>query len=220
MRIDRLITMILLALGLVSCSEETKRELAASVLEVTGMESVRNVPAEESLIVLTVEASQDWTLTRQECDWASYSRVNGDAGTPAEVSVRISASTSETARRTGFSIQSGDAVRRFTIIQAAWEKPAEQKPDNSDTHRDGYEFFADDFSWIAATWDEAYPKYGWVSVKSDGVRNNEYPVQNVEAPKPRPTRSVTPMTPAATPRRRDLSNLANPPRLATSGHRP
>lgn len=183
MRIDRLITMILLALGLVSCSEETKRELAASVLEVTGMESVRNVPAEESLIVLTVEASQDWTLTRQECDWASYSRVNGDAGTPAEVSVRISASTSETARRAGFSIQSGDAVRRFTIIQAAWEKPAEPKPDNSDTHRDGYEFFADDFSWIAATWDEAYPKYGWVSVKSDGVRNNEYPVQNVEAAK-------------------------------------
>lgn len=183
MKTNRFTAAVLLAFALASCSEDMKLETVESTLEVSGIESVRNVSVSGERIEMTVVSNHDWELVAQDCDWIAFSAASGQVGSDAGIVVSVSPNTVEKARRTGFSVSAGDAVRRFTIIQAAYEKPAEPKPDDVDGHREGYVFFSDDFSWIAATWDDAYPKYGWVSVKIDGSKNNEYPIQNVEAAK-------------------------------------
>lgn len=149
-----------------------------AVINLTGSES-NFINCEAQDLDFKVNSNYDWTITATDLDWAAITPVSGAKGEDVSVKVSVSANADTQQRSGNFTITAQNAVKTVTITQAAFVP----EPEKYDTHSAGFVFFSDDFAWVASTWDMTYPKYGWISAKTDGSHNNEYTVNSVSAAK-------------------------------------
>lgn len=148
-------------------------------LTVTGIEKKTEVDCQERELKFTVLSNCIWSIDVKNLTFIELSPTSGVPGETVNVTMKISANMSKMSRSETFVIEYGTESSEYEIVQAEYVPG----PGDYDTHATGYVFFSDDFKWVADTWDDAYPKYGWVSAKIDGVSNNEYPIANVAAAK-------------------------------------
>lgn len=148
--------------------------LAAGIV-ITGLdERLLAFEAEDTdLVVFTVEASYDWTLTVENETWLTVAPKSGKAGSAAEVTITPKANTTDERRESKITITAGDAEFGENTAEEIIELvQAPYMP--KDTHAEGYVFFSDDFQWIPDNWVSPYTKYGWPSVSIDGTNGNEF----------------------------------------------
>lgn len=149
------------------------------VLTVTGLEKQTEVGCAEDEITFKVQGNVVWEIDASGLTFCSLSPGSGLPDEEVTVKLTVQANMAKQSRTDKFTISYGDKADEYEIIQSEYVPG----PGDYDTHGPGYVFFSDDFKWVADTWSDNYPKYGWVSIKIDGVANNEYPLQNVAAAK-------------------------------------
>ncbi|WP_418983892.1 BACON domain-containing protein [Alistipes sp.] len=114
----------------------------------------------------TVTANVAWNASTT-ADWFEFSPATGLAGKTIVTVTPKSVYEGDTSR-SGEIVFTGDGLenKQVTVTQSAVEEE----------HAAGYVFFSDDFDYLTAEWDDAYPKYGWPSDKQGTTKYNEYAV--------------------------------------------
>ncbi|MGM9789650.1 MAG: BACON domain-containing protein [Candidatus Cryptobacteroides sp.] len=148
-------------------------------IEVKGVDKKIEVDCQEKELEFTVLSNCLWNIDVTKLTFTGIAPDSGIPGETVTVKMKISANMAKQSRTDKFTISYGDKTDEYEILQSEYVPD----PGDYDTHGPGYVFFSDDFKWVADTWSDNYPKYGWVSIKIDGVANNEYPIQNVAAAK-------------------------------------
>lgn len=143
-------------------------------LVVTGITDNKiSAPHEGAEVKFQVSCNYAWSIEKSVPSFCTLTPETSEAGVGIEVTAVISESEETFSRQCGFTIRCKDTEYVVEIHQEA-------APSNYDSHPVGYVFFEDDFAWVSDSWDAKYPKYGWVSAKTDGTNNNEYVIVNSE----------------------------------------